>query len=140
MRRNPGIRGRRFLWLGLAALLLSGFDSRPALALDLTGTWKGTWLSQTNGHNGPMTARFKRINGSQYRVRFTGFFWKVIPFCYSETFDILSDDGQTVQLSATSDLCFFGTFHCRAAANSCHFRANYTAQSDQGQFTLRRTR
>ena len=138
MLRDAGFRGRHFVLMGLAGVLLSAFAVRSAQAGELTGTWTGHWYSHTNGHNGPMTARFKRINASQYRVRFTGFFCTVIPFCYSETFDVISDDGQTVQLSASSKLCFFGTFHCRAAANCCHFNANYAAESDQGYFALRR--
>jgi hypothetical protein len=131
---------RRFFLACLAAGFLSAWAALPAYATDLTGTWSGHWKSHANGHEGPMKARFKRINASQYRVRFSGRFFTVIPFCYSETLNVISDDGQTVQLAACSNLgCFFGTFHMRAAANCCHFNANYSASKDQGDFQLSRT-
>jgi hypothetical protein len=72
-------------------------------------------------------------------VRFSGRFYTIIPFCYTETMNIIADDGQTVELSASSKLCVFGTFHMRAAANHCDFNANYAAASDQGFFRLSRT-
>jgi hypothetical protein len=133
------LRGPGLAYIGVTIMVLFAGADRPLLAADLTGTWTGHWCSQTNGHNGPMKARFKRINGAEYRVRFTGLFCKVIPFYYSETFQVVRDDGQTVELSANSKLCFFGTFHCRAAANGCQFNANYAAENDQGYFKLQRT-
>jgi hypothetical protein len=73
-------------------------------------------------------------------VRFSGRFCTIIPFCYTETLNVLCDDGQTVELSASRNLgCLFGTFQMRAAANSCHFNANYSSESDQGYFALSRT-
>ena len=130
-------RARRFAWMSVLLLMASAGSS--AEATDLSGTWKGHWKSHTNGHEGPMKATFKKINCSQYRVRFCGRFLTVIPFCYTETFDVISDDGQTVQLQASSKLCFFGSFHCRAAANCCQFNANYASEKDQGDFQMSRT-
>ncbi len=127
----------RFPLLCLTVVL---FSAQPAFATDLTGTWSGHWKSHTNGHEGPMKARFRAINASQYRVRFSGRFFTIIPFCYTETMNVVCDDGQTVELTASSNLgCLFGTFHCRAAANQCYFNANYSASSDQGHFALSRT-
>jgi len=130
----------RLKWCGIGLTLVCLMLSRApsANAADLTGTWKGEWRSHTNGHHGPIKASFKRINGSQYRVRFCGRFLTVIPFFYTETFDVLSDDGQTVQLQAQSQLCVFGSFHCRAAANCCHFNANYASEQDRGYFRMSR--
>lgn len=135
---DAGSRCRPFALLCFAAVFLSAGAVRPVQATDLSGTWTGHWRSNTNGHEGPMKARFRPINGSQYRVRFTGRFFTIIPFCYTETMNVVRDDGQTVELSASSNLCLFGAFHCRAAANHCHFNANYSAANDQGYFALRR--
>ncbi len=62
-----------------------------------------------------MKARFTRINASQYEVRFSGRFCTIIPFCYTETLNVVCDDGQTVELAASRNLgCLFGTFqHAR---------------------------
>lgn len=140
MPNESGVRGRWLLKMSLAVLLLSIGAQVPASAADLTGTWSGHWRSHTNNHTGPMKARFKRINASQYEVRFSGRFCTIIPFCYTETLNVLCDNGQTVQLSASRNLgCLFGTFHMRAAANCCHFKANYSSENDQGYFALTRT-
>jgi len=132
-------RSQRFVLMSLVFLVFAAVAERPAYAVDLTGTWEGRWKSRTNGHEGPMKATFERINASQYRVRFSGRFFTIIPFCYTETFNVISDDGRTVQMAATSKLCFFGNFHCHAAANCCHFNANYASENDQGYFKMSRT-
>lgn len=141
MQPTLGTSRRYLLSAGLAfAFLLIG-TNRPASATDLTGTWTGIWRSHTNGHTGPMKAKFRAINASQYKVRFSGRFFTIIPFCYTETLNVICDDGQTVQLSASSNLgCIFGTFTMRAAANQCHFNANYCSEKDQGYFSLHRTK
>ena len=140
MSRDPGTRARWLMPVTLAVLVLSIGVAVPAFAAELTGTWSGHWRSHTNNHTGPLKARFTRINASQYEVRFSGRFCTIIPFCYTETLNVVCDDGQTVELAATRNLgCLFGTFHMRAAANCCHFNANYSSESDQGYFALTRT-
>lgn len=140
MQHTLGPNRRFVLSAGLVfALLLIGAN-HSASATDLTGTWSGHWRSHTNGHTGPMKAKFRAINASQYKVRFSGRFLKIIPFCYTETLNVICDDGQSVQLAASSNLgCIFGTFTMRAAGNQCHFNANYSSEKDQGYFALRRT-
>jgi hypothetical protein len=140
MSDDAGTRGRWLLPVALAVLLVSIGAVVPAYATELTGTWSGHWRSHTNNHTGPMKARVTRINASQYEVRFSGRFCTIIPFCYTETLNVVCDDGQTVELAASRNLgCLFGTFHMRAAANCCYFNANYSSESDQGYFALTRT-
>lgn len=140
MPRKEDSPRRWFIAATFMAMFIALGAAIPASATDLTGTWSGHWRSRTNNHTGPMKARFTRINASQYEVRFSGRFCTIIPFCYTETLHILCDDGQTVELCASRNLgCLFGTFQMRAAANCCHFNANYSAEKDQGYFVLTRT-
>jgi hypothetical protein len=75
----------------------------------------------------------------QYDVEFRGRFFKVLPFRYSVTLDVVRDDGQTVDLAGESYLGrMFGTFHYHAAATHCEFVADYTSCEDDGRFMMRR--
>jgi hypothetical protein len=75
----------------------------------------------------------------QYDVEFRGRFFKILPFRYSVTLDVVSDDGQTVELAGSAFLGkMFGTFHYRASATACEFVSNYTSCKDSGCFNMRR--
>jgi hypothetical protein len=126
--------------LPLALAIALAADARHALATDLSGCWTGTWCSSTSGHRGPLQASFCRINAAQYQVEFRGRFFKILPFHYSVTLDVVSDDGQSVELAGDSYLGrMFGTFHYQAQANECEFTANYSSCEDRGRFEMRRT-
>src|SRR5262245_3930006 len=47
---------------------------------DLSGNWSGTWLSHSNGHDGPITGKFRKIDDEHYSVHFSGRFWGLFPF------------------------------------------------------------
>ncbi|MFM7832398.1 MAG: hypothetical protein ACKPJD_11435, partial [Planctomycetaceae bacterium] len=51
----------------------AAYEAAPAAAeavpaVDLTGTWTGTWCSGKNGHHGPMTAQFSAGCNGSYEV------------------------------------------------------------------------
>jgi hypothetical protein len=119
--------------------VLASAVALPAGATDLSGCWEGRWCSSTSGHKGPLTATFRRCTPTQYDVEFRGRFFKILPFRYSVTLDVISDDGQTVELAGSAFLGkMFGTFHYRAAATACEFVSNYTSCKDAGCFTMHR--
>ncbi len=75
--------------LALAALVVLpsvSFAQAPSASPDLSGKWSGCWISDKNGHHGPLRANFKQKDCDTYRVTFSGRFAKVIPFRYS-TYD-----------------------------------------------------
>lgn len=110
-----------------------------ATASDLSGSWTGSWVSQTTGHSGPMRAEFTRCGDSQYRVDFAGRFMKILPFRYSVTLDVVEAHGDCITLAGSSYLGrMFGTFTYQASADACRFTANYCSKKDRGQFQMSR--
>lgn len=110
----------------------------PAFGADLSGKWTGRWESGTKKHSGPLRARFCATDENHYQVRFSGLFWKVFPFRYSVTLDVIKREGDKVYLSGTQRLLYFGTFSYEAAADGCSFTATYKADRDHGTFRLTR--
>lgn len=127
-----------FFMLGVFAVGVSAVQ--PAHATELTGTWSsGSWRSCTTKHKGPLKATFCKLNDTQYEVEFRGRFFKILPFKYSVTLDVISDDGQTMQLAGKHYLGRrFGWFHYQATATQCHFTAYYSSCEDNGIFQLSR--
>jgi hypothetical protein len=112
---------------------------RECRAAELAGCWEGRWESCTSGHQGPLNAKFCKVDDTHYRVDFSGRFFKIFPFHYSVTLMVTGQDGDTLLLSGTSYLGrMFGTFHYSARATDCSFVADYTSCKDRGRFILHR--
>jgi hypothetical protein len=113
--------------------------ARPAAAVDLSGCWSGYWQSCTTGHHGPLKADFCRVSSTQYDVRFKGRFFKIIPFRYSVTLDVVSETEDTVKLAGSSFLGrMMGTFTYAATATEDEFVSRYSSCKDKGKFVLSR--
>lgn len=107
-----------------------------AQAVDLSGCWKGTWESACSGHHGPLNAHFVKCNDQQYRVTFSGRFFKIMPFRYSVTLHAVHE-GDKVKLTGESFLGrLMGTFTYDADATATRFRASYSSCKDNGWFCL----
>src|SRR5205823_3003774 len=105
--------------LSLFALIVlpsMSFAQQPTLvaAPDLSGKWSGYWISDKNGHTGPLSATFTSQGGDAYRVDYRGRFAKVIPFRYSTTMDVIGTGDGVVMLSAEKRLGPMGTFRTQA--------------------------
>src|SRR5579883_435341 len=105
---------------------------------DLTGKWSGYWVSDKNGHNGPLNATFKPRGCDAYRVTFSGRFAKVIPFRYSTTMQIVGGGEGVVMLSAERPLGPRGTYRTTALATGSNFAATSTSPRDHGRFVMTR--
>lgn len=131
------------LLLVLPLMFLAGLPLRAAepcpCAPDLTGKWtSGAWESFADGHKGPLTATFEKLSPAQYRVKFRGRFFRVIPFHYTVMLDVVGQCGDRALLAGSSNLPLFGTYTYTAEASGSAFVANYQAKVDHGQFRLRR--
>jgi len=134
----PAGRIRSAVILAIALAAISALAS-SSVAADLSGCWQGTWESCTSGHQGPLNATFCRISPTQYDVRFSGRFFKLIPFHYSVTLNVESENENSTTLAGSHDLGrLVGTFTFRANATASSFVANYSSCKDQGKFTLSR--
>lgn len=123
----------------LVALLASAgaatADPRP----DLSGRWSGYWVSDKNGHHGPLRATFRHVSADCYRVTFTGRFWKVVPFVYSVNLTVTGWTADAVTLSGSTPVGpVIGTFRYEAVATQCEFEARFTSKNDWGRFVLSR--
>ena len=121
----------------LCAFATTSFSAPP----ELSGRWSGYWVSETNGHTGPLHGSFKQLDAETYRVRFHGRFAKVIPFWYSTKMHIAGATDDAILLSASQNLGpLFGTFRMTATASATSFDAGFTSRSDSGRFVLSRRR
>ncbi|MFM8271569.1 MAG: hypothetical protein ACKODX_04460 [Gemmata sp.] len=114
----------------------------PSLSLAqppaLSGKWSGYWASDTNGHTGPLHARFRQIDADTYKVTYRGRFAVVVPFMYTTTMDVVSTGDGVALLNAEKRLGPFGTFRTTATASDGAFDANFSSRRDSGRFVLRR--
>jgi hypothetical protein len=120
--------GWLLLWPGIAA----------AQAPLLNGRWSGYWISDFNGHNGPLHANVRQKDSDTYRVTFSGRFAKVIPFRYTATMQVIGRGEDVLILAAERRLGFRGTFRTTAVVTHTHFDATFTSPRDYGRFVLTR--
>lgn len=135
-----GVIIKALLGIGLLASVAFAQEAKKVAAPELSGSWSGTWQSDSSGHHGPMKAHFQPTGDAAYQVTFTGRFFKVFPFRYSTTLQVTGTEGDKVILEGSQRLIGFGTFHYHAKADAHSFPATYSARRDQGQFNLDRTR
>jgi hypothetical protein len=118
---------------------LAASAAHSAWATDLSGCWEGCWASHCTPHKGPLKATFVKQDETHYCVHFKGRFFKVLPFKYSVTLEVIEDTGESVTLSGSHYLGrMFGTFTYTATADACNFTANYSSCKDQGVFKLQK--
>lgn len=131
---------RWLLLLTMAAVLTAQGSlsaAEPCLCrTDLSGKWKGRWLSEKSNHQGRLRAKFVR-RGDQYRATFSGTFMRILPFRYAVKLQAFEQDG-TVYLSGSKRLPMFGVFHFDGQADDSHFHAFYRSRNDHGVFELSR--
>lgn len=124
--------------VALALFICFVLDS-SASAGDLSGQWSGDWKSCTSGHKGPLSAEFCKVNDCSYEVRFRGRFFKVFPFRYKVTLQVVEETPEKVVLSGSQDLGrIFGTFTYSATVTDNCFYATYNSCKDDGIFRMER--
>jgi len=111
------------------------FSMSVAATPQLEGTWKGHWISDVNGHNGPIKATFKTKNEELY-VRFRGRYAKVLPFVYRTKLTTVVEEDGVHYLAEKSLGEKWGTFTLDATVSEDGFVALYRSQEDHGRFVL----
>lgn len=125
----------------VSAIFAPAFLNAQEPTPDLSGRWSGYWLSDKNGHTGPLNARFTAKPDGSYRVLFTGRFMKIIPFIYGTTFQAAPAGPDAVSVNASQNLGpGLGTFDTNGIATSSTFDARFTARGDSGRFVMNRRR
>lgn len=104
-----------------------------------SGCWSGSWLSCKSGHHGVLRASLTACGEHAYRAEFRGRFFKIMPFRYTVTLQVVSIDHEGVHLAGSQSLGrLFGTFHYQATITDCRFEATYRSCKDWGKFSLGR--
>jgi hypothetical protein len=79
-----------------------------------------------------------KLDDGSYEAKFSGRFFKILPFRYSVVLNVLQD-GDTVVLAGDQQLGRrLGVFHYDAEATCQEFVANYSSCKDCGRFVLSR--
>lgn len=130
---------RGFLVAAAAAMAAWVAAAQEARAVDLSGSWSGSWQSCSTGHRGPLNATFCRLDAKHYQVTFRGRFFKIIPFTYTVVLTVVEESADSVTLAGSHYMGRrYGVFHYSATSNGCTFRADYTSCRDNGYFLLTR--
>lgn len=127
------------IWGLLVATFLLAATS-AALAVDLSGCWEGNWVSCQSGHKGKLRANITRIDACHYEARFTGTFFKILPFRYSVVLTLVEDTGEVVHLKGSKDLGKIagGCYYYTSQATCCCFHTDYCSKKDHGTFDMQR--
>lgn len=116
-------------------------ESKPSADshVNPSGCWSGSWLSCKSGHHGVLRATLTPCGDHAYRAEFRGRFFKIMPFRYTVTLQVVGVDQDGVHLAGSQSLGrLFGTFHYRATITDCRFEATYRSCKDWGKFSLGR--
>jgi hypothetical protein len=128
-----------FLLSALAVLVLSTTQLHAEEKLDLSGKWNGTWRSEVSEHNGPLKAKFTVLDDSKVQARFNGRFFKLIPFHFNVTLEIVKNEDGVVTLKGKENLGrTLGTYTYNATYSNGKFVAKYSTEKDKGVFEVSR--
>lgn len=107
--------------------------------VDLSGTWKGSWLSCKSGHKGKLRATFCRLNEKQVQAVFVGSFAKILPFRYKAVLDVVHEESGMIVVRGSKRLGpLMGTFSYQATITADRFDATYNSKRDWGKWSMSR--
>jgi hypothetical protein len=106
----------------------------------LEGAWKGTWISEVNGHHGQLRAVVTAIPGktppSDYDFRYHATYKTILSGSYTTRHHVDAKGA----LSGSQDLGSLvgGVFTYEGKVTPTEFRATYKSSSDHGLFEMKR--
>jgi len=105
----------------------------------IEGRWKGEWVSDVNGHHGLLKARISQVEGSRYRICYSGTFWGLLPFVFVTEMDVVQDGGVArFQGSENLGPLVGGMFSYSGYATCDEFVAKFRSDDDHGTFRMYR--
>jgi len=131
----------RFKLAGLSAIVVvaSFFVFCGQTQAQVSGNWKGSWISHTNGHHGNLNARIRQVDCNHYRAVFRGTFFKVIPFRYSAKLEVVEQQPGYTRLSGSQRLGPpMGDFGYEAIVSGNQFQATFHSKKDRGVWQMTR--
>lgn len=121
----------------IALLLCLVSDARGGDLKNLEGVWSGSWNSEISDHRGPLKARFNVLGEDKVEARFSGRFFKIVPFRFVVTLDVVSTKDGVTTLKGKQDLGrALGVYHYNATYEDDRFVAKYHTDKDKGVFKV----
>jgi hypothetical protein len=105
----------------------------------MEGRWQGTWLSETNGHNGKLRCLVKKEADGSYQARFKARYEKVLSFGYTVPLKVQETE-ESFRFEGDADLGSLagGVYHYTGHATLTNFFSTYSCKYDRGTFHMRR--
>src|SRR5712671_4181133 len=110
----------------------------PPRAADFSGAWKGSWLSEVNGHHGRLRCIVTRLDQGHYRARYKATYWKILRFGYAVDMQAEQTSGGACEFQGEADLGWWGggVYHYSGHATPTNFSSTYESKYDHGTFQM----
>ena len=107
---------------------------------DITGPWKGSWVSQVNGHHGALRSLVARIDDTNYRSRYRATYWRWFRFRYAVDVRVVRDSDGVFKFEGEADLGWLagGLYRYTGHATPTNFVSTYQSRHDHGVFEMTR--
>lgn len=111
----------------------------------VTGPWRGTWLSEVNGHHGDLRCLVEPLTGTtpgqpgDYRFRYHATWGKFMSGGFSADFPVVREGRRAFGIQGTKSLGLFGGFDHDGRIEGDTFEATYASDAgDHGVFEMKR--
>ena len=103
----------------------------------IEGRWKGTWLSDHNGHKGKLRAVATHLEDDQYRFQFGATFMLFLAASYDVQFTITEENGKYT-LTGEQKLPGYmgGLYNYEGKIEDGKFTSSYRSKLDHGTFHM----
>jgi len=123
--------------LTLASVAICSSQLNGGELKNLNGNWSGNWKSELSGHEGPLKAKFTVSGETKVQARFTGRFFKIVPFKFNVSLDVVSQKDGVTKLQGKQDLGrALGVYHYDVTYKGNEFIAKYKTDKDKGVFSV----
>ena len=114
-------------------------ESKPVTADSVEGRWEGTWLSDSNGHNGKLRCLMTRVDDSKYEARFRATYAKILRFSYTVPLEMQPhDNGWEFNGEANLGKLAGGVYFYEGRVSPTNLFSTYRCKYDHGVFQLQR--
>jgi len=112
----------------------------PTGPADLTGRWRGSWVSQADGHRGELRCVISEPCENRYRAHFKATYWKIFQFEYALNLRAKPPANGQVEFVGKEDLGWLagGLYQYNGAATAQDFHCQYSSKYDFGTFSMKR--
>ena len=123
--------------LTLASVAICSSQLNGGELKNLNGNWSGNWKSELSGHEGPLKAKFTVSGETKVQAWFTGRFFKIVPFKFNVSLDVVSQKDGVTKLQGKQDLGrALGVYHYDVTYKGNEIIAKYKTDKDKGVFSV----